>query len=138
MKTRPVLKVRTTTIVVGTTDLAPHMEQVNALLKGERHLPWLIVGSTLFDLLIKTNALEMSASELSQHVEAELEERLGWQLGDFWIAPPVLTLLFELYEILRLAVWPELAANPTRKATAVLQQLDAIKLEISMMRPEGW
>lgn len=135
---RPVLKVRTTTLVVGTTDLAESMREVQALLPEGQLLPNLMLGSVLFDLLMRTNAMELSAQELSQHLEAEMEERLGWRDGGFWYRTPVQQLLTDLYDIFRNVVWPELANNPTRKATAVLQQLDSIKMELSMMRPEGW
>ena len=135
LPTRPLLKVRTTTLVVGTTDLADLMHQTHLSLQS-RSLPLMMIGSILFDLLMRTNALEVTPEEISQHVEVELEERLGWDNGHVWYEEVPQRLLFSLYEIMRTMIWPEIADHPTRKGTAVLQKLDQVRMEISMLRPE--
>ncbi len=126
-----------TLLVVGTSDLNPLFQVLNAKLPSNQPLPLLLIGSVLFDLLMRTQAMEMQPQELAQHMEVELEERLQWPHGALWHSSEGLALLEELYGAMRRLVWPQLQLHPHRAATAVFQRLTGTMMELGMMRMSG-
>lgn len=126
-----------TVIVVGTADLDPLFKTLGEQLPTGQGLPMLLIGSILFDLLLRTQALELQSQELAQHMEVELEERLQWPHGVLWYTSEGLHLLEELYGTLRNLVWPQLLQYPDSIDTAVFQRLTGTMMELSIMRRVG-
>lgn len=95
----------------------------------------MLVGSFLFDLLMTSEAMEFSASELSEHIEASMDNSHVASADDpDWHAPIVQEMLLAIYEDMRRLLWVHVNATPQARATAVFQRMNELMMEVRLMR----
>lgn len=117
------------------TGVSSLIQQVRESLKNPNDLSLMLVGSFLFDLLIASEAMEFTADELADHLQASMEHsHVETEDDPDWHAPVVQEMLLAIYEEMRKLLWVHVNATPQARATAVFQRMNELLMEVRLMR----
>lgn len=127
----------TSALIAGTASLlADHGPDVP--LHFYRTYSITVVGSILLDLVIRTQARQFDPNELVQHVEAVIVDdlKLYEDQNPEFQSDPMRNIVFDLYEILRLQVYPNLATSPLVLQSARMSRINYTTMEITFTAVE--